>query len=476
MSTCFSNEEIVLINNLLYIDRLGGPEGTFVSENNQHKTIGDFAEGVISAFSRIDDEYEYSTGVTGAEYKQIIGAVKRNAHLCGLIVMEVHIEAAADGGGKSVFLYDPAANEALVVFKGTESNAEWVDNVSGLCRVPTEFQENALKWFRSLDLESYDTITVTGHSKGGNKSKYITIMDDRVTNCFSFDGQGFSDEFIKKYAEEIRRNESKITNIIAESDFVNILLNDVGQKKFYLGTNYGRLGFAENHCANAILFFDEEGDCSIWEARKGQDERMKDVDVMLNSFIRSQSMSSREGVAGMLGNVIVHAMSSDTEGIIGVLSDEQFSDAAAELLAFILRYKEEKPKMVESVRTILYENGFSTGILGIMNFVTNHEIILEFIGESPDTIIEMLQLNEAPKSVIKLLTSHIELFGFMVKVAKKMRKINPIGYRGEDITPNDTEGLQGAVINRPAKKRLAILIAVAVVIVIAVVICIVKFR
>lgn len=470
MGSCFTNEEIVLINNLLYIDNLGGPDGTFVSEKYQHKAVSEYVENVFSNYGKIDDDREYSSGVTGAEYRQIIEAIRRNEHILGLIIMESHIESRQAGGSKSVFFYDPTSNEALIVFKGTESPAEWMDNVQGLCQVPTEYQENALNWYRSLDLSPYAVRTVSGHSKGGNKAKYITIMDESVDNCFSFDGQGFSDEFIKKYSDEIRRSEGKITNIIAESDFVNILLNDVGKKFFYLATNFGRMGFAENHCANAILFFDEDNNVSIWQAPRGQDKKMADVDVMLNSFIRSRDMHSREGVAAMLGNVIVNAVSSNTEGLIEVLSDPELSDSAADLIAFILRYKEEKPEMVQSIRTILSQNGFNTGMLGIIDFVTNHEVFLELIGESPDNIISILELNDAPGSVTELLSKHMELFGLMVKIARRMRRIDPTAYHGEDITPDDMQGLQGATINKPARRRLVlqIVVFIAILIIIAI--------
>ena len=431
-----TTEEIVLINNLLYCENLGGPRGTFLSPSQQSKTIGDYVKGVLRNEALIDDNAEYSTGVTGAEYKEILGAVNGNDHLKSMVIQEVHYESDGAGGGRSVFLIDPACNEAIVAFKGTQSDAEWIDNVSGLYRVPTEFQENALKWFKSLDLDGFDTITVTGHSKGGNKAKYITIMDDRVDNCFSFDGQGFSDEFIRKYSADIVKNQGKIFNIIAESDFVNILLNDVGQKQFYLGTNFGRLGFAENHCANAILFFDEKGNASLWKAN-GQDKKMVDFDRMLNSFIRQCRMSTREKVANMLGNVIVNAKSGDTDGIANIFSDERYSDSAAKLIAFILRYKSEKPEMVESVREILSQNGFDTGMLGIIDFVTNHELLIEMIGKNPTSMISLLRVRHTPENVIGFLTKHMELFDFVVLVSDKMKAFTGVRYEGDDLKPEE---------------------------------------
>ena len=437
MNSCLSKEEIVLINCLLYCENLGGPRGTFLSISQESRTIGNFVDSVLHYATKIENDKEYSTGVTGAEYKQLMWAIRPMEHLKNIIIMQVHYESEGAGGGRSALLFDPSSNEAIVAFKGTQSDAEWIDNVSGLYRVPTEFQNNALNWFRSLDLESYDTITVTGHSKGGNKAKFITIMDDRVDNCFSFDGQGFSDEFIRKYSPLILKNQDKILNISAESDFVNILLNDVGKKQFYLGTNYGRLGFAENHCPNAIAFYDDIGEMTIHEA-PGQDKKMSALDKMLNSFIRSIRMSTKEKVANMLGSVIVNASSGDTDKLVYSFSDSTNSDSAAKLIAYTLRYKVEKPKMIDSVREILQQNGFSTNMLGAINFVTNYDLLMELIGKKPEAVISILKMRHASDNLIQFLRKHMELFDLLVSVSRKMRRINPLKYSGDDLKAEDT--------------------------------------
>jgi hypothetical protein len=466
--------EIVLLNNLMYCEQLGGPDGTFASAVWNGKTVGDYINSVLFNASKIKDDHEYSSGVTGAEYKEILWAIRPNEHLKSLIVRDSHREDISAGESRSAYLFDPSCNEAVIVFKGTQGDAEWIDNVSGLYQVPTAFQENALKWFQSLDLSDCQCITVTGHSKGGNKSKFITIMDDRVDNCYSFDGQGFSDEFIEKYASNIIKNQGKILNIIAQSDFVNILLNDVGKRQFYLGTNFGRMGFAENHCANAILFYDDFGGMSVWKA-DSQDPKMADLDIMLNSFIRSTKMSTREGVAKMLGAVIVCAEHGDTNGLINIFSDEQHSDSAAKLVAYILRYKQEKPKMVQSVREILKQNGFNTGILGLINFVTNYDLLMELIGKQPSAVISLLKMNHVNDSVVTFLNKHMELFDFLVHTAKYMRKVDPNKYSGEDLKAEDV----GTFIGRRKKvfisRRMLIRIAIIAAIIALIILCVVIF-
>ncbi len=476
MNSSLSLEEIVLINNLLYCENLGGPKGTFLSPIQESKTIGDYVNGVLRKAADIVDDEEYSTGVTGAEYKEILWSIKPNEHLRNIIIREVHYESEGAGGGRSAYLFDPSSNEAIVAFKGTQSDAEWIDNVSGLYQVPTQFQENALKWFQSLDFEGCDIITVTGHSKGGNKSKYITIMDERVDNCFSFDGQGFSDEFIKRNATRIVKNKSKILNVIAESDFVNILLNDVGTRQFYLGTNFGRLGFAENHCANAVLFFDNTGAMCLWKA-KGQDKKMKDLDVMLNSFIRSYEMSVRENVANMLGNIIVCAKAGDADKIADTFSDERYSDSAADLLAYVLRYKEEKPEMVASVREILKQNGFNTGMLGVIDFITNHDIILELIGKNKKAMITILKKRHVKEATVSFLERHTDLFDIIVLVSQKMRKIDPRRYSGSDLEAEDAE--KDMSIQEKlgiSRRKLSFIMAVAVLVIMVILVLVLVFK
>ena len=415
-------------------------------------------KGVLKNSDLIEDGKEYSTGITGYEYKEILSAIGNNQHLKDMIIMQVHIESSDAGGGRSALLYDPAHNEAIVGFKGTEGDAEWIDNLSGLCRVPTAYQQSALDWYRSLDLSGYDIITVTGHSKGGNKSKYITLMDESVDNCFAMDGQGFNDEFIKKYASNIRDYEDKILNINAESDFVNILLNDVGKKTYYLGTNFGRLGFVENHCSNALLFFDDQGEASVWKAPK-QDKKMVDLDHMLNSFVRSYPAAKKEMLYNALANIIVCAKNSDSEGIISSFTGETYSDNTADLMAFVLRYKEEKPEMMTSLREILSQNGFDTEMLGIMDFVTNHELLMEFIGASPNSIINLLRLNNAPKELVSFLQNHRGLFDFLILVASKMRDIDPTRYRGDDMTPDTAGGWFSSFARRTSTKKKALVFA-----------------
>ena len=73
-------------------------------------------------------------------------------------------------------------------------------------------------------LGPYDSITVTGHSKGGNKAQYVTVLSDKVDRCISMDGQRFSQEFLNQYYAEIEKKGGCIKNYFLDGDFVSILL------------------------------------------------------------------------------------------------------------------------------------------------------------------------------------------------------------------------------------------------------------
>ena len=160
-----------------------------------------------------------------------------------------------------------------VVFKGTGSG-EWIDNGEGLSGIPeenvyttfshlgeivestavskdyaTDQQAEALNWFNKVAAKerwnSNTQITVSGHSKGGNKAQFVTIHSSLVNDCYSFAGQGFSPEairFIKnQYGEDYERRRERIYSFSTDNDYVNILGSRLVPKNhiYYLQSGLG---------------------------------------------------------------------------------------------------------------------------------------------------------------------------------------------------------------------------------------------
>jgi len=259
-----SVEQAMLLENLMYL-----PEGyDIVGKESKYETVGMWINDIISEPETMLPLE--TTGQPEAEWNDILNAVKNDETLMNLRIVETHVDNSENGGGGGVsaLFVNPETNEAIVAFRGTASD-EWKDNFVGggptdqPDGVSTAQQANALEWYQGLDLEGYSQRTVVGHSKGGNKAKYVTVMDDSVDRCIAMDGQGFSDEFIETYSEQILSNQHKISNHNCSDDYVNILLNDIGEKTYYEPQNIGDgTGFSkilEAHCPNQYFKFGEDG-------------------------------------------------------------------------------------------------------------------------------------------------------------------------------------------------------------------------
>lgn len=142
-----------------------------------------------------------------------------------------------------------------VVFNGT-GDGEWIDNGEGLSGIPEENtyitytqngsilyretvtddyasdqQVEALNWFNFIVSKNgwnfHTDITVSGHSKGGNKAQFVAIHSDNISTCYSFDGQGFSPEALtaleNRYGIKYIRRRQHIHSFATDNDYVNVL-------------------------------------------------------------------------------------------------------------------------------------------------------------------------------------------------------------------------------------------------------------
>jgi len=185
------------------------------------------------------------------EWDDIRIKIESDQELLSLKIQNLYYDSVT--GEQNICLVDTTTNDAYAIYRGT-GGGEWLDDFEGGYLPDTKQQQKALLWLDSLP--KFHSLTVSGHSKGANKAQYVTYLADKVDNCVSFDGQGFSAEFIEKYWAEIRLNKDKITAYALKSDFVNILLYyiDLGQKRIYIKANPSYVDhFVENHSPNALL-------------------------------------------------------------------------------------------------------------------------------------------------------------------------------------------------------------------------------
>lgn len=336
-----TKEELLILDNLMYIDhpRL---DGINPKTNRNFETVGEWIQ-YISASDQVKGDKLSLT--SEGEWQQIVDAANSSDRLKAIQIAATNVDnEPGGGGGFSAVFIDSSSSEAVVSFRGTAEH-EWKDDFQGGAMADTPQQKNALKWYQEVyekeGLGKYE-VTVTGHSKGGNKAKYITILDDTVDNCVSFDGQGFSDEFFDKYSDKIAARQSSIENHNVDSDYVNILLNDVGETTYYYGHQYsGKVTDAlEAHCPNTFF----NNNMQMIQNPEGQSPITKELDKFFNSCLRSVDGEDKKNMLNMIGSLVEAGFSGEfnLEYVRDVFLDSSNQKAAAYILAYSVKYGDDK--------------------------------------------------------------------------------------------------------------------------------------
>ncbi len=151
-------------------------------------------------------------------------------------------QSCIDGSVKDDFIqaytFKDPKGDYYVTYRGT-GDGRWADNGKGLAAFETEMQAAAREYFDRM-AEKYfidahsdgNSVFVTGHSKGGNEAQHVYMTskyDYLIDQCYSYDGQGFSDEardyFIERYGADYEKKLSGMYSICGENDFVHDMGN-----------------------------------------------------------------------------------------------------------------------------------------------------------------------------------------------------------------------------------------------------------
>ena len=255
-----TNAELLLLDNLIYTK--------YVKNGRTVEEIVDLAQQDIKIGT-----FKPSCQMSTEEWSTILNHIKNDANLSSY---QVSNYVDYDTGMRAACFVDDAANpsDVNVVFRGTSGDYEWHDNGQGAYLEDTNQQIAAADYVNNLPDEYGNNMVVTGHSKGGNKAQYVTITTDRIEKCVSYDGQGFGQDFLDKYSNDIAEKSHKITSISAENDYVNCLLQPIAGEKIYIETE--RQDFIDYHKPNILL--GEDG-----ELKHGNSEPSK-VSQLINEY------------------------------------------------------------------------------------------------------------------------------------------------------------------------------------------------
>lgn len=256
-----SDNELGMIEQLTYLDEdvaskaeVCGFSG--VKNGQKNMTISEILECFDEeALQNLEDKGDQAIGfISAKEWAGIIRYLK-SSKMKDLVLTDTMTRS--DGTTLALcFSAKDEPSKAIVAFKGTSGGDEWADNAEGLNTTDTLCQKEALDFIERLP---YDSITVTGHSKGGNKAMYVAITSDKVDRCVAYDGQGFSQEFIDKYWAEIQANGKKIRAYSLSTDYVHALLFPIPNSKQIYCQGHGVANIGEHHSPNSFFATDADG-------------------------------------------------------------------------------------------------------------------------------------------------------------------------------------------------------------------------
>lgn len=138
------------------------------------------------------------------------------------------IKAVKDDNTGSGFygcLIETSPDEAIIGFRGSESIdanqtvKDWALADFGLLNSEQTWQQQVAEEFMGEINESYDydSYYTTGHSLGGNLSNHAAItapedMKEKIIQSYSFDGPGFSQEYLDSHKNQIRDSQGMLTH------------------------------------------------------------------------------------------------------------------------------------------------------------------------------------------------------------------------------------------------------------------------
>jgi len=221
-----------------------------------------------------------------------------------------------EGGIRGILYTDTDDKNATLVFRGTGGTYKaWEDNVLGEYKADTGLQKLASD-FVTYECGGYENITVTGHSKGGNLSQYVTVVcGSQISRCVSFDGQGFSDKFREEHKQEIEENRGKIKSISGYNDFVNILLTPIASEILFVNNQKG-ISVDMHSCYTMLSngIFDEDGNFDRKYGVIPQDKAMSLANLAgdgLVDIIDRLPGDGNEKASKVLASLVASIFSSD---------------------------------------------------------------------------------------------------------------------------------------------------------------------
>lgn len=322
-----SEKELLLLSNYMYLDKC-----------TEYRTINEMLDSCRSENGWIDesrmDGLGYGGGMTRTECRKLLQEMDSASE----DFKKLSVVRKIDEPELRAVCFEGPDNDGhvTVAFRGTGGTYKaWADNVRGGYMQDTDIQKMADDFIR-YECGVYESVTVTGHSKGGNLAGYTTVTNrDRVRSCIAFDPQGYGVDFRKAYEAKVRDASYNIRIVCAHNDMVNPLLCQIAHEIVYVRNE--RNGPVGRHGSFALLEaceFDDEG--NIINATAKREFLMDGLSGLTRCAQAAMNMLPNDGderVSEFLASVAAGVLSEDASA---EYRKEQIKESAASLAGYCL--------------------------------------------------------------------------------------------------------------------------------------------
>lgn len=426
----YSEEELLMLSNFVYLDaskkdgtireilsEYETPYGTFTKESVSGMGIGGGldAEQVSDLFTRMKSECEKE----GSSFGELSASRRLEQEDI-----------------RGVCYTDSSDENAVVVFRGTGGTKEaWSDNLYGAFSDDTRLQMTADDFVR-YECGGYDNLTLTGHSKGGNLSQYVTLKNgDKVSKCVSFDGQGFGSAFLKNNEAEINENAHKIKSICAYNDYVNVLLFCVAGTVMFVPNEADGVDAHSSYYLLSSNDFDENGN---FLKEKNQSVISKAIGKLaegIESVMEMVDDADNFIFCTILGEAVANLVMAQNDGDVAKGIDLAAKEGAAALSVKMSSLFDRSEFSTAS----LPSDGFCFDPIGVRR-------IVDLVGQRrQDTISIIAEIEELEKKNDYGLTERIYTNMAMEKIIDKLKRI--------DARLLDIEEIMGCALRRYASNE-----------------------
>lgn len=289
---------------------------------------GNTLQEIIKQIS--DNSSILNTSGKRSQFEIIQNAINSNKDLGNMVLLTQSSTSGRYSSGTAAYVFRDPAGSHYVSYCGT-GDGEWLDNAKGMVDASTPQQEEAARFFDDVAKQygwtAEDNIIVTGHSKGGNKAQYITMMSENqhlIDHCYSVDGQGFSEAAIVQFKERLGEDYEtvihKMHGINGENDYVNPLGISVIKEEntTYIKTNGDPEDFVAHHAIEHMFHKDVNGTYNGSMNSVTEAGDMSKFAQELSKFVMSLPPKEREAVA-----MTIMQIAEMSEGLVTGLDGTQ---------------------------------------------------------------------------------------------------------------------------------------------------------